>query len=172
MAKFQDLGEFFDDTLTLPIGGVDYVIPSPSAELGLAVEALVMRGGRITDADLVLLSDDEERDLYGRLLGSAWDAMLADKVAWSRMQHAGKTTMIWVAMGQEAAERAWLGKALAPVAPELEPNRADKRAAKRVPSTRTAGASATPAPVSTSGTRSRKPTKTGSARTASRTKTS
>lgn len=164
MARFQDLDEFYEDHLTLPIGGVDYVIPSPTAELGLAVERLVMRGGKITDEDAVLLNDDQERDLYGRLLGPAWELMHANDVAWSKIQHAGKTTMIWIAMGQEAAERAWLGKALTDPPPE---NRAERRR-----STRTAGATATRAPASTSGTRSPRPTKSVSGRTASRTKKS
>lgn len=164
MARFQDLGEFFDETLTLPIKGTEYVVPSPSAELGLAVESIVMRGGQLTDDEIELLTDDEERDLYARLLGPAHAEMIENGVPWSMIQHAGKTAMIWIAMGQEAAERAWLGKGLTDPTPA---NRAERRR-----STRTAAGSKTPARASTSGTRSRRPTSAASARTSSRTKKS
>jgi len=72
---FADLDSVFDDHLRLPIRGRIYAIPPASAELGLLCTRLVMAGtqvaqrGRVTSGTKAQLDDDEEVDLYQRLLG-------------------------------------------------------------------------------------------------------
>lgn len=114
---FQDLDEFFDDTLRLPIQGKTYVIESPDAKTGLFVQGLMSlaadaRAGRKVDADdlqALHLDDDEEKDLHRRLLGTAFDEMLDDGVKWHRIRHAGQTAIFWVVRGKETAEEFWNG---------------------------------------------------------------
>ncbi|MFC7582430.1 hypothetical protein ACFQYP_00470 [Nonomuraea antimicrobica] len=117
-AAFKDLDEFFDATLKLPVGGKTYVIPPPSAEVGLLCQRLMQAGlaahsGRAVDAEginelaQVVLDDDQEKDLYQTILGPVWDELLADKVSWPAIQHVGQTALIWVAAGLDAAAQHW-----------------------------------------------------------------
>ncbi|MEU1880836.1 hypothetical protein ABZ470_26315 [Streptosporangium sp. NPDC020072] len=139
MTQFQDLDEFFDDSLRLPVGGKTYVIPAPDAEVGLLCQRLmhaslaVEQGEEVDDPQLnelaaVVLDDDEERDLYQRILGPVWDELRADRVTWPRIQHVGATALVWVAAGKEAAAKIW-GSGGAGEAPA--PNRATRRAAAK-----------------------------------------
>ncbi|MFD0478000.1 hypothetical protein ACFQ0B_64935 [Nonomuraea thailandensis] len=118
MTQFQDLDEFFDDTLPLPVGGKWYVVPPPDAEVGLLCQRLMNaslaaeQGDTVDDPKLnelveVVLNDDEERDLYQRILGPVWDELHADKVKWPRIQHVGATALVWVAAGKDAAAKIW-----------------------------------------------------------------
>lgn len=113
MAKLKALDEFFDDTLTLPIGGREYTIPAPDAETGLLCQRLMQAGvaaaaGQQTDlSDLAELDDDQETDLYKRCLGPVYDQLIADKVSWPRIKHAGITAFLWVAADLETAMRYW-----------------------------------------------------------------
>lgn len=149
---FKDLTEFFDGSLRLPIAGKEYVIPPISADDGIWVTALittaskVAAGGKVDEADAkrLTLDDGDERELYERVLGTAFEEMRVDGVNWPSISHAGQTAMVFFAQGEDAAEKVWhsLGEAEAP-------NRATRRASK-------ATASSTPRRGSTSGTRSRK----------------
>ncbi|HET6915576.1 MAG TPA: hypothetical protein VFH56_05745 [Acidimicrobiales bacterium] len=111
----RDLDEFFNPTLRLPIHGKVYVVASPDAKTGLRVQRLMSvgayaaAGGEVTDDDLDSLEfdDDEERDLYLRILGPAYDEMVADGLPWEIVQHAGQTALTWVAFGRDAADRIW-----------------------------------------------------------------
>jgi hypothetical protein len=115
--SFRELDEFFDDTLKLPIGGKTYVIQSPDSKTGLWVQsmmavAVAASSGRDVDpSDLegLRLDDDEEKDLYRRLLGDTYQEMLDDGVRWHKLKHAGETTLFWVLRGKEFAERIWNG---------------------------------------------------------------
>lgn len=113
---FQDLDEFFDSSLRLPIRGVEYVIESPDAETGLWAQRLLetavkakRNGGELdeTDAEKLVLSDADERSMYERLLGAAFDQMVADGVPWEYLKHAGVTALMWAAGNVEAAEKYW-----------------------------------------------------------------
>ncbi|GAB2918716.1 hypothetical protein ACFMQL_20565 [Nonomuraea fastidiosa] len=126
---FKDLDEFFDPTLKLPVGGKTYVIPPPSAEVGLLCQrlmhaSLTAQSGQQVDeeglnqlAELVF-DDEQEKDLYRTILGPVWDELLADGVVWPKIQHIGQTALVWVAAGMEAAAQHWeagpVGEAAAP----------------------------------------------------------
>ncbi|MEV0149681.1 MULTISPECIES: hypothetical protein [unclassified Nonomuraea] len=134
MAKLKALDEFFDDTLTLPVGGKEYTVPAPSAETGLLCQRLMQAGvaaanGQETDlTDLANLDDDQETDLYRRCLGPVYDELRADKVTWPRIKHCGVTAFLWIAVDVDAAMKFWESGG----DPEaLAPNRAASEAVAR-----------------------------------------
>ncbi|GAA2895567.1 DUF7426 family protein [Nonomuraea rubra] len=163
MTQFQDLDEFFDDTLPLPVGGKWYRIPAPDAEVGLLCQRLMHasmaaeQGETVDDPKLnelaeVVLSDDEERDLYQRILGPVWHELRTDGVSWPKVQHVGATALVWVAAGKEAAAKIW---ASGGVGEAPAPNRATRRAtAAAATSTRSRGSATTT--TRTTASRSRK----------------
>lgn len=117
---FEDLDAFFDDHLELPIRGKLYRIPPADAELGLLCSRLVMAGTQVANSGKVAdrtatelneegakLDDEEEADIYRRLLGSVQDEMIADGLDWQRIQHVGSTALIWTALGKSAALNFW-----------------------------------------------------------------
>jgi hypothetical protein len=151
---FKDLDEFFEDTLSLPVGGKTYVVPGPSAETGLWAQRLIESGkaayfGKATAE----LDDDEETNVYQRVLGPAFDEMVANGVLWKRIQHCGVTALIWCAGNEAAAEQYWEhGQS-----PEFQA-RAQNRATRRSGSkkkTGSAAATTTRKATSTNGTKKR-----------------
>jgi hypothetical protein len=112
---FKRLQDFFDAEIELPIGDKTYVIKSPDAETGLMCQnlmagaATIMTGGELTDKDAekLTLDDDDEQDLYKRIMGEAWDEMFTDKVPWTLIKHAGTTSLVWITQGREEAEEFW-----------------------------------------------------------------
>lgn len=113
--SFKKLEDFFDASITLPILGKEYTIQSPDAETGLLCQRLVagaakvMAGGEISEADTekLRLDDEEEQELYKRLMGAAWDEMIADHVPWTLIKHAGTTVLVWVTQSRDDAESFW-----------------------------------------------------------------
>lgn len=150
--SFQDLDEFFDPSLRLPIRGKTYVVQSPTAADGLWVMRLVTAaerqraGEQLDDATLsgLQLDDAEERGMYERLLGPVLAELEADGVPWEMVKHAGMTAFIWVSGSREAAEKFWS----TPSGEAVAPNRAARRAT----------ATSTRSAASTAGT-TRRPTK-------------
>lgn len=112
---FEDLDQFFDDTLKLPIGGKVYAVPSPDIQTGLYCQRIaetglaLRRGQQLSDSDRVALQldDDQEREWYHRLMGTAYEQMVADGVTWAKVQRAGATTFAWITAGEQAAQRTW-----------------------------------------------------------------
>lgn len=112
---FQELDEFFDDTLEIPIRGKVYHIPSPDAETGLwcqqifEIGAKAQAGQSVSDAAVakLRLGDDEERSLYDRVLGPVKQEMIDDGLPWSRVSAVGETAIIWIATDRETAEKYW-----------------------------------------------------------------
>ncbi|MEX2984578.1 hypothetical protein [Streptomyces sp. C36] len=156
---FEALGELLDETLALPIGDTLYVVPAPSAEVGLRVQAIIHAaavaadGGRV---DEEVLGDAAERDLYRDVLGEAYDRMLADGVTWPALKHSAVTAMVWISQDKAASERYWNSGG--------DPNRAaPNRQARR---NRSAGANSTSNRGSTNGTSGRKATTRAKARPA------
>lgn len=99
--------------LRLPVSGKTYVVASPDAKTGLWVTSMMQATGAVLagvvpeeDARLEL-DDDEERDLYRRILGPTYDELMDDKVPWHTFKRIGTTAFVWVAFGDDAAERAW-----------------------------------------------------------------
>lgn len=141
---FKDLDEFFDDTLRLPIGGKTYVIASPDAETGLwcqrmlSTAAVVSGGAQLSEDDVssLVLDDEQELDLFKRILGPTYDEMVADKVSWERLKHAGTTAFMWAAGNKDTAEEFWLsaspGKEMRPT-PQDHKAPAKKKARKSAP---------------------------------------
>ncbi|WP_086705591.1 DUF7426 family protein [Streptomyces antimycoticus] len=158
-ARFEALDELWDDTLTLPFGATEYVIPSPSAEDGLRVQKIISLAARLQSGgeavDTTLLDDEEERDLLELCLGPVLEEMLADGIPWSRVRHAGLTAMFWVASGPEVAEKYWR---TAGDPSQWAPNRETRRAQKKSGS---AAAKSTRSRGSTSGTSGRRATGSG-----------
>src|SRR4051812_14586508 len=105
MAKFKDLDEFFDDGLSLPVGGKTYRIPAPSAQVGLYCQKLAEAatqaadGKDVSEADL---DDAREADLYVKVLGPVYDELIADKVSWPKIKHVAVTTFLWI-VGNDVA---------------------------------------------------------------------
>lgn len=112
-------------TLKLPVGEKTYVVESPDADTGLWVHAM-MGTALATDAGLVL-DDDEEVNLFRRVLGPTYDEMRADKVRWPVLKRAGSTAVMWIAFGEDAAEAVWNGSAEGK-APNPEPSSSESEA--------------------------------------------
>lgn len=125
---FQPILE--DPVLRLPIKGKTYVVHDVDAATGLFVQSLMSSASMVrsgleidpTDRRLVL-DDDDERDLYRRVLGDTYDELVNDGVKWRLVKRAGQATVLWIHRGEEAAEQFWNGgpedpKAPAPEGPE------------------------------------------------------
>lgn len=155
MGGFQDLDEFFDSSLRLPVGGTTYVVPSPDAATGLYAQRLFQifvnarTDRKVAEEDLakLQLEDGEERDLYMRLLGPVYQQMVDDGVQWEKLKFCGTTALMWVAVSLQAAEKFWERGGI-PEAPT--PNRQARRRAGK------ASGSKTSARGSTGGTTSRR----------------
>lgn len=173
MARFGNLDQYLDPHLTLALKGKDgqerdYLIPLPSAELGLWCRRIAQTAGEVTAAssdeelrqagdraaarakDLPVLDGDLSFD--ERLLGSAYPQMITDGVADPYVMFAAKTVYVWIIAGEEGAERWWRAGGR-PEAPSPA-NRQERRALQRTGGSRTAEAGGTNAPRSTSGTTS------------------
>lgn len=163
-ATFQDLEEFFDDTLPLPIAGKTYVVPPPDAETGIKMKAHFELGLRImsgeVDPEEGDLDDDEERDLYQQALGPVYQEMLDDGVNWPKLKRAGMTAFYWIVGETSMAERFWATGE--PIDPELQAraeNRAQRRASRKSGSPSKSGSGAAKSTRSrgtTSGTKTRR----------------
>lgn len=178
MARFGDLDQYLDPHLTLAFKGRDgverdYLIPLPSAELGLWCRRIAETAGEVTaastDEELREAADraakrveglpalDRDKSFEEQLLGDAFPAMIRDGVADPYVMFAAKTVYVWIIAGEEGAERWWrAGGRPEGVSPA---NRQERRAQRRTGGNRTAEAGVTSALASTSGTTS--PTSSG-----------
>lgn len=161
MAKLDDLVGYFNPGLELTVKGDDYVIPLPSAELGLWCRTMMETRGLdddATDDELQAAADQVAAlpELPGnmtfpeRLLGTAYKQMIENKVEDPYVQFCAQTTLLWIVGGEDMAERFW--KAGGHPEARGPDNRASRRANAR--KTSTAAAAATNSPGSTSGTSS------------------
>lgn len=111
--------------------GKGYHVPGPDAETGLWLAALAEISRRraaklpVPEADVarVVMDDAEELTFNERVLGTAYTEMLADGVAWTRVQKLVAYAYIVWTFGKDAADnaaRAGLltgGKARIPASP-------------------------------------------------------
>ena len=137
--SLADLGSYLnDDALTTPAliskkypEGKVYRIPSPDALTGLWLESLAdigvkaASGVALTEADAssVELDDDDERSVYQRVLGEAYDEMLDDGISYVALGKIGQYAFIFFTVGKEAAD--------ASIAMATLPNRKARRAAAK-----------------------------------------
>ncbi|MBQ0974567.1 hypothetical protein KBZ00_26065 [Streptomyces sp. RK31] len=156
--QFEALDDFLDDYLELPVRGRDgevrvYRIEDPPAEDGIRIERITTLAARLaageTRADLPVLDDKEERDLYRMCLGDTYDEMLADGVGWAQFKHVAMTVMFWVIADKETAAEFWKSGQQ----PGKAANREARRAQAKRSTSASGGASTTPQLASTSGTR-------------------
>lgn len=147
MSAFRDLDEILvDKPVRLPIKGKTYEFPgSIPARTGLMLQRIAAAAHKAKNAsptDLAeeVLSDEEEIDLRGELMGSTEVEMARDGLTTAHTSHVFQTLLIWHMAGEEAAAAAWesLGKVQVP-------NRAARRASR-------GSASTTRSPASTSTT--------------------
>lgn len=149
---FKDLDQFLDDTLTLPVGGKNYVIEPVDAVLGLRLQRILevtedAQNDNADEEDIKgMVSDAEELDLYPDVLGDVYQQLLDDGVSFTRLRLVAVTAILWNVHGEEIAAEYWAAGGKAP-----EPNRAQRRAKK----TPTGGASSTKRQGSGSGTSTR-----------------
>ena len=93
-----DLREFFDPSLTLPIGGTDYAIPAAQLDQARRLRRSVLAG----------MSETEELAEIDELFGPALvEQMCADGVRWTEYLHAGRTALLWIATNAEIAAAHW-----------------------------------------------------------------
>lgn len=162
--KFGDLVDYFDPGLTLTVQGREYVIPLPSAELGLWCRMVADMAGHVgDDASAEDAADAAGRaaelpDLPGnltfteRLLGDVYKQMLTDQVPDPYVKFSAATVYIWIVAGEDTARRFWEAGGQSPEA-SGPANRAERRAAQR---SSTGAATTTRPQGSSSGTSSRK----------------
>lgn len=149
---YVDLGSYLDDDAldTPPIpstkhpAGRSYRIPSPDADTGVRLTAMVTLGVAFASgADLdqreakkLKLDDNQEKDFLEDVLGSAYGEMVADGVSWTRIQRLGRYCLLHFTLGPEAAaDEVQRGEAPAP-------NRATRRAKKATGSSPASSAAA------------------------------
>lgn len=176
MTKFNAVDEFLDDRMELPYRGKFYAIPPADAELGLECARTWAIAGKVSQAladaaqldgpeqqqklaDIeaqfgkVDLDDEEEHELYRRLLGPVWQELQDDGVPWPVIKHMGVTAYVWACSGMADAMLEW--ERVKPD-PTLRPAPQDRLPKQTRSTTRKGGGSGTKRPASTSGTKSPK----------------
>ena len=112
----QDLAEFLDPTLKLPIGGKTYTVEPVDAKTGLKLQrmrvlgSLVAQGIEVPEEDvkaLEMVGSNEEQFLRNALGAVTYDQMVKNKVSWIHIRHAASTAFVFHTEGRDAAEKAW-----------------------------------------------------------------
>jgi len=141
---FKPIDEVLEPYIELPIRGKRYRVDAVDALTGLWCQrifdtAIAVNAGDDVDEDAVAglqLDDDEEQDFNRRLLGPAYDEMLADRVSWEAIKMSARTVFTWTISDRETAESFW-SRGGRPEAPRREPQ--DRRpAAKKIAAKKTA----------------------------------
>lgn len=108
----DDLGEFFDPDLVLPMRGKKYRITSPTAAHGLRLRKLFARTDqKISDAEelaeVMQLLGAEEDPKTGIWSGGTWAEMEAAGLTWEEILHAGRTALMHFGMSKTLAQVQW-----------------------------------------------------------------
>lgn len=154
-----DLTQFLeDDSVKLKVPsrkypkGREYRFESPDFETGLWLKNLIEFGQRAAlgievapgDADKLVLDDDEETDLYRRVMGDTFEQLRTDKVSWGHVQEVFKLLLGKWGTGRDidvALQEAQGGST-------TQPNRAARRASTTRSSSK-AGSKSSPASLAT-----------------------
>lgn len=98
---YDNLSEFWDPSLHLPVGDKTYRVPAPTADEGLHLRAIFSDPDReVTDA--------EEFELIQQVLGTVWRQMVDDGVSWPVLMHVGRTACIHYGISPQAGHMFWL----------------------------------------------------------------
>jgi len=150
-----DLSDYLEDGTVVLEGirsekfadGKAYRFASPSAKVGLWLQHLVefgiranLAGGQVVsqaEVGKLVLDDDEERDLYQRVMGATLEEMLTDGVPWSSVQKVFKLLL------QHWGANRDIGAQIAAGRPEAQGpvNRAERRAQQKTAGSRSSRAS-------------------------------
>lgn len=111
-----------DDSIRIPVPipsrahpeGKLYTVPSPDAETGVRLTALAdiarkqQQGVRVSERDVARLhlNDEEEREFAQQVMGTCYDEMMQDGVAWVTIQKVMNYAYIYFAMGRDVADKA------------------------------------------------------------------
>lgn len=144
---YDDLAAFLsDDALRLPPiksrkhpNGKSYTVPSPDAETGLwlnsvanlGILAAADEGGQVLSPQQkasLELDDNDERNFHQRVLGTAYDEMLADGVSWVVLTRLSSYVFTYYGISPEVANDAM--KAGAFGGPKAPARPADRQPAK------------------------------------------
>jgi len=101
-----------------PAGTYEYVIEGVDAATGIWANRLSQKtqaaqrrsdaGESAEDIDADLhLSDEAEKDLYGKALGATLDQLIADGVPWKKAQLMGQIAYAWIVRDVEGARAVW-----------------------------------------------------------------
>ena len=127
---YRDLTEFYDPDLVLPIGGVEYRIPSPG----------IVEADRLRSIVLTALTAEQEHDEIVKILGPVRAQMAADGVPDTMAVFAGRTALMHFGGSPVLGQRYWHTGELHDLAVDLEtmisaaqptPNRAARRKRRR-----------------------------------------
>ncbi|MFC9514393.1 hypothetical protein ACFTSD_01540 [Nocardiaceae bacterium NPDC056970] len=109
--SYNDLREFFDPDLHLPINGKAYTIHTPNAADGLRLRAL------LSADDVVLTNTDELAEIAklfgatveddGHLAGGIWQQMNDDGISWPEIIHAGRTALMHYGLSADHGAIYW-----------------------------------------------------------------
>jgi hypothetical protein len=128
--------------------GKVYVIPSPDATTGLSLTAMFnlatkAQAGQLESEEQqsealaeLDLDDNDERDLYERVLGPAFDQLKEDNVPWTSIQRLAQYCLVYYGMSAQAASRALETGAL--LGEAQGPSRAERRHPGKAPKDRQA----------------------------------
>lgn len=94
----KDLGTFFDPDLHLPINGKRYRIPAPDGVEGPRIRDLMLDKG---------LPTVEQTEEAIKVLGPAFQEMVADTVPWTMILHSGRTALIHFGFSPDMGEIHW-----------------------------------------------------------------
>jgi hypothetical protein len=162
----RDLRELLDEACELPIGGVTYRVPPPSAAKGLVLQRMsdlidiAAAGGQVDEASMAELKLDgqQEVDFYRNNLGTAYDEMLSGDVTLPEIKVAAGYAFLFWTKGRDIADAYWEAQQSRPPVKAPTDRKPSTKKARKKPAPRktaTAGASSTPSPSSGSGTRPR-----------------
>ncbi|MFI7168524.1 DUF7426 family protein [Rhodococcoides fascians] len=156
MVAYDNLSEFFDPDVLLPIRGKTYRIVSPNAAEGLRIRQIMASNGTFSDAEeltevltLMGASEDPETGVWS---GGVYGEMDADGLSWAEIFHAGRTALMHYGLSPSLAQINWhtgvgdMGnprppepsKKAAPGAKKAAPAKASATGRSRAPRARTA----------------------------------
>lgn len=153
MPDLSGLNDFLNESAIRPTivskkypQGKVYVIDSPDAETGLSLTAMVNLANKAASGQLATeeqakeaveeleLDDNDERDLYERVLGDSYAELLADNAPWTAIQRLGQYCLIYYGMSAQAASKALQSGVL--LGEASGPNREERRHPGKAPQDR------------------------------------